>query len=99
MRFDLTINEFAKKVYFNEKFEIYHVDTWRPYLNLDDLSLIVGKSLKVKNLITINMFLILAIVKKIILKDKLYTQLQSYCLEIRIINLLKKIILIKEIIK
>ena len=50
MRFDLTINEFAKKVYFNEKFEIYHADTWRPYLNLDDLSLIVGKIIKSKKL-------------------------------------------------
>ena len=50
MRFDLTINEFAKKVYFNEKFEIYHADTWRPYLNLIDLSLIVGKIIKSKNL-------------------------------------------------
>ena len=50
MRFDLTINEFVKKVYFNEKFEIYHADTWRPYLNLDDLSLIVGKIIKSKKL-------------------------------------------------
>ena len=50
MRFDLTINEFAKKVYFNEKFEIYHADTWRPYLNLIDLSLIVGKIIQSKNL-------------------------------------------------
>ncbi len=51
MRFDLTINEFSKKVYFNEKFEIYHADTWRPYLNLIDLSLIVGKIIQSKNLI------------------------------------------------
>jgi len=50
MRFDLTINEFVKKVFFNEKFEIYHADTWRPYLNLSDLSLIVAKIIKNKNL-------------------------------------------------
>ena len=50
MRFDLTINEFVKKVYFNEKFEIYHADTWRPYLNLIDLSLIVGKIIQSRNL-------------------------------------------------
>lgn len=50
MRFDLTINEFVKKVFFNEKFEIYHADTWRPYLNLDDLSLIVGKIIRSKKL-------------------------------------------------
>ena len=81
MRFDLTINEFAKKVYFNEKFEIYHADTWRPYLNLDDLSLIVGKFILVKKNLITNYIFNMAIVKKIILKDKLYTQLQSYCLK------------------
>lgn len=43
MRFDLTINEFAKKIYYKEKFDVYHADTWRPYLNLKDLALIVEK--------------------------------------------------------
>ncbi len=51
MRFDLTINEFVKKVFFNEKFEIYHADTWRPYLNLIDLKSIIFKILKTKKLI------------------------------------------------
>ncbi len=46
MRFDLTINEFSKKIFFNEKFEVYHADTWRPYLNLKDLALIVEKIVK-----------------------------------------------------
>lgn len=50
MRFDLTINEFVKKVYFNEKFDIYHADTWRPYLNLSDLALIVSKLINNKKL-------------------------------------------------
>lgn len=50
MRFDLTINEFSKKVYFKEKFDIYHADTWRPYLNLKDLSLIVEKLIESKKL-------------------------------------------------
>mgnify|MGYP001160841274 CR=1 FL=1 len=45
MRFDLTINEFVKKVYYNKNFEIYHADTWRPYLNLKDLSGILYKLL------------------------------------------------------
>ena len=48
MRFDLTINEFTKKVFYNEIFDIYHADTWRPYLNLKDLNLIVGKISKSK---------------------------------------------------
>ena len=43
MRFDLTINEFVKKIYNKEKFDVYHADTWRPYLNLKDLALIVEK--------------------------------------------------------
>ncbi len=50
MRFDLTINEFTKKVFYNEIFDIYHADTWRPYLNLKDLNLIVGKIIKSKKL-------------------------------------------------
>ena len=50
MRFDLTINEFVKKVYFKEKFDIYHADTWRPYLNLKDLSSIVEKLIENKKL-------------------------------------------------
>ena len=43
MRFDLTVNEFIKKMYHKEKLEIYHKDTWRPYLSLEDLKLIVTK--------------------------------------------------------
>lgn len=50
MRFDLTINEFIKKVNFNEKFEIYHADTWRPYLNLKDLNLTISKILESKKI-------------------------------------------------
>ena len=40
MRFDLTINEFILKSFLNKKLEIYHPDTWRPYLNLKDLNFI-----------------------------------------------------------
>ena len=50
MRFDLTINEFSKKIYFKEKFDVYHADTWRPYLNLKYLALIVEKLIKHKYL-------------------------------------------------
>ena len=51
MRFDLTINEFAKKIYYKEKFDVYHADTWRPYLNLKDLALIVEKLIMSNKLI------------------------------------------------
>ena len=50
MRFDLTINEFSKKIYFKEKFDVYHADTWRPYLNLKDLALIIEKLIKHRDL-------------------------------------------------
>ena len=87
MRFDLTINEFAKKVYFNEKFEIYHADTWRPYLNLIDLSLIVGKIIQSKNLTKNKYILIQDIVRKTLQKDKSYRLFLSYFQKIKIINL------------
>ena len=45
MRFDLTVNEFLKKIYFNEKLEIYHKNTFRPYLSTDDLKEIILKIL------------------------------------------------------
>ena len=58
MRFDLTINEFTKKVCKRESFEIFHADTWRPYLNLKDLSQIIFKILSLEKKLkkTINIF-------------------------------------------
>jgi len=49
MRFDLTINEFTKKIYKNEKFDVFHADTWRPYLNLKDLAKIIYRIAVVNN--------------------------------------------------
>jgi nucleoside-diphosphate-sugar epimerase len=57
MRFDLTVNEFLKKIYFKEKLEIYHKDTFRPYLSTDDLKEIILKIILTnfkKNLLTLN---------------------------------------------
>jgi len=48
MRFDLTVNEFLKKMYFKEKLDVYHKDTFRPYLSLDDLKIIVEKLINYK---------------------------------------------------
>ena len=45
MRFDLTINGLLKKFILMKNLS-YHADTWKPYLNLIDLSLIVGKIIK-----------------------------------------------------
>ena len=46
MRYDLTINEFTLKCALNKKLDIYHADTWRPYLNLRDLNIVIIKLLK-----------------------------------------------------
>lgn len=38
MRFDLTINEFAKEAFFNKDLDIYDENTWRPYCHVNDFS-------------------------------------------------------------
>lgn len=38
MRFDLTINEFVKKIYLNENLEVYDYDTYRPYCHTIDFA-------------------------------------------------------------
>ena len=36
MRFDLTINEFTKDIFFKKKLDVYDIDTWRPYCHIKD---------------------------------------------------------------
>ena len=38
MRFDLTLNEFTRNLYFNKFQEVYDYDTWRPYCHLQDFA-------------------------------------------------------------
>ena len=38
MRFDLTINEFVKNIFFNKKFNVYDLNTWRPYCHVKDFA-------------------------------------------------------------
>ena len=45
MRFDLTINEFTKDIYFNKKLDVYDIDTWRPYCHVNDFSRLIYKVL------------------------------------------------------
>ena len=46
MRFDLTVNEFARDLYFNKKLEVYDPDTWRPYCHTRDFARIIELVLK-----------------------------------------------------
>lgn len=53
MRFDLTINQFVRDVYYNKKLKIYDSHTWRPYCHVLDfakiISIVIEKPLKSKN--------------------------------------------------
>ena len=49
MRFDLTVNQFTKNLFFKEKLEVYDPETWRPYCHVKDfcrLILLVIRSKK-----------------------------------------------------
>ena len=46
MRFDLTVNEFAKCLYQKEELLVYDPDTWRPYCHVKDFARIIDLVLK-----------------------------------------------------
>lgn len=41
MRFDLTVNDFTHSMYFGEQFDVYDVNTWRPYCHVKDFSRLI----------------------------------------------------------
>lgn len=41
MRFDLTVNEFVRELYFGENLEVFDPDTWRPYCHVSDFARLV----------------------------------------------------------
>jgi len=47
MRFDLTINDFVKQLYFNKKLKVYDSLTWRPYCHVKDFSMIINKIINI----------------------------------------------------
>ena len=49
MRYDLTINQFVKDIFFNKQVLIYDPDTWRPYCHVLDFSRAIDKILSHKN--------------------------------------------------
>lgn len=38
MRFDLTVNQFVKDIFFKKKIDIFYKDTWRPYCHVADIA-------------------------------------------------------------
>ena len=52
MRFDLTINQFTKSIFEDEKLEVYDSNTWRPYCHVNDFARILEKILDVNKKMT-----------------------------------------------
>ena len=46
MRFDLTVNEFTRDLYYKKKLDIYDQKSWRPYCHVNDFSRIIRKVLE-----------------------------------------------------
>lgn len=49
MRFDLTVNQFVKDLFFKKKLIIYDASTWRPYCHVKDFCRLIHKTMKTKN--------------------------------------------------
>lgn len=45
MRFDLTVNEFAKELCLGRELEVYDPDTWRPYCHVEDFAEIILRTI------------------------------------------------------
>ena len=46
MRFDLTVNEFAKELSLGRELTVYDPDTWRPYCHVEDFAEIILRTIK-----------------------------------------------------
>ena len=54
MRFDLTLNEFTKELYFGNKLSVYDHETWRPYCHVLDFAQAIDLVINSKKNITTN---------------------------------------------
>ena len=43
MRFDLTVNDFCKQLFFKKNLTVYDPNTWRPYCHVKDFSRLIEK--------------------------------------------------------
>ncbi len=46
MRFDLTINEFTREIYYGNELLVYDAETWRPYCHVNDFALVIRRALE-----------------------------------------------------
>ena len=46
MRFDLTINEFTREIYYGKELLVYDAETWRPYCHVSDFALVIRRALE-----------------------------------------------------
>lgn len=46
MRFDLTVNQFTREIFFNKKILIYDPETWRPYCHVKDFANLIQLVIK-----------------------------------------------------
>lgn len=49
MRFDLTVNEFARDLAMGRELEVFDADTWRPYCHVKDFARLIYTVLKAEN--------------------------------------------------
>ncbi len=49
MRFDLTVNQFVKDLFFKKNLVIYDADTWRPYCHVKDFCRLIYMTIMFKN--------------------------------------------------
>ena len=52
MRFDLTINQFTKSIFYGEQLEVFDSNTWRPYCHVNDFSLAIEKIIEADTKLT-----------------------------------------------
>ena len=52
MRYDLTINQFTKSIYFKEKLDVYDSKTWRPYCHVKDFGIALETVLSAEKKLT-----------------------------------------------
>ncbi len=52
MRFDLTINQFAKSIFENEELEVFDSNTWRPYCHVEDFARALDQILGANKVVT-----------------------------------------------
>ena len=46
MRFDLTVNQFVREIFLQNKLEVYDTGTWRPYCHVNDFAGAIFKAIK-----------------------------------------------------